>query len=208
MAERPQDTARPTPPTPAFTAIPAGADVAGPTYGVVPSLPDWPASANLATNGQLGAGGPYMGWGQTITVSVDTGLACNATQGPKGYPQDPVRVHGGKAVKVIQGVAIRLGGKPQVPSSDTGSNNDVLVRKAVATFNQTPMPDGSPVYGVVWLFVYEMQAPPADGDSYQFSRSPLYVGPVDALNPADFSSYMNTPAPAVTSNYPIPPVTF
>lgn len=177
-------------------------------YGVVPDLAAFPSTTNFASAGLLGLGGPYLGWGQTISVNVDTGLAANAVQGAVGTPQDPVRVHGGKAIKVVTGVAIRAGGHPAVPSPVSQSANDVLVRKGVATFNRGQLPDGSPVYGVTWQYVYEMQAPPAATDSYQFSRPPMDVGPVDALNPADFTSYMNTPAPAVTSAYAIPAVTF
>lgn len=177
-------------------------------YAIVPDLAPWPASSSLASEGSLGVGGPYLGWGQTISIRVATGLALNAIQGAAGTPQDPVRIHGGKAMKVITGVAIRVGAHPAVPSPVSQSVNDVLVGQEVATFNRAPMPDGTPVYGVVWQFVYELQAPPAATDSYQFSRAPLDAGSPDALNPADFSNYMNSPVPPVTSAYAIPAVTF
>jgi hypothetical protein len=186
-----------TPPPPAVN----GQDVnlsAGPgSHGGV-QLP--PSLQSLRDGGES-----YLGYGCVVTYDFDYGLAGQTPAGPKGVPTKLVRRHGGTCVKTVNVVATRLGQKPQLPAFRPGSDNEVLMFRRHANFSPGQLPDGTPIFGFVCQYVYQLQVPPGDNDSLDVGSTPVdqTVPSTYALNPADFVSYlMGTPA-AVSGAAPV-----
>ncbi len=175
----------PTPDVPADLGVPT------PHVGVniAASIPDPPTAGNIG-----GGDYRYQGWGQITIIETDLGLRQIAVAGPPGTPAQEVRVHGGRGRKIIQGVAIRMGMQPQIPSIFTNSANETPRSRRVAAFQPQQIPGGVRVYGFVWEYVYDLQVPFQESDSITFGQTPEDVGPAERLNPADYLSNLNAPS--------------
>jgi hypothetical protein len=186
-----------TPPPPAANGQPAQASSGiGSQQGVQP-----PSSLQSLRDG----GETYLGYGCVVTYDFDFGLVGQALAGPKGVPTKLVRRHAGTCVKTVNVVATRLGQKPQLPAFTPTGPNEVLVARRHANFSPGQLPDGTPIFGFVCQYVYQLQAPPGDNDSLDVGSTPVdqTVPSTYALNPADFVSYlMGTPA-AVSGAVPL-----
>ena len=100
-------------------------------YQVAPGPLPAPASPFLAQQY------PYLEFGIRTHFVRDPGLVQQAAAGPAGTPCEILRVHAGKALKVVVFSALRLGAKCQVPSLNTGSTNEVIGPKDYAAYLPT-----------------------------------------------------------------------
>lgn len=162
----------------------------GPPPSSYALLPDRPATAPI-----------LIAWGAEVSYDIDSGLRSSPLAGPAGSGKSAFwRVHGGVCRKVVTFTCQAIGGKPEIPSPNTGSGNEVLILRRLAP--QTPQmnQDGLPIWTVVGQYVYNLQVPPGDNDALGIGRHPLSVLPpeLNTLTMSDFSKMLGA---AVVTNY-------
>ena len=162
-------------------------------------LPDLPAPTNPLT---APAGRQIIPvWAITVVYDEDSGIRQAPLCGVIGTQNRFVRVHGGKCTKIIKWAAIGWGGKPPLPSSDTQSANEVLIRR----IRSMPVPgkaaDGADIVIYAGEYHYGLQTPISDTDTLTGACAPYQSNPnlnVYQLTPSDFSTLFTGPS--------IPPV--
>jgi hypothetical protein len=135
-----------------------------------------------------------LGYDACMEYDLDYGLRSSPKAGPPGTQQAYWRAHGGRGRKTISVVATSLGVNPVLPSPNTSSDNDVLMRCKLVCFTPGNTPDGTQIKGALLILTYEMQKMPVPGvDVFDMMANPYDVTPagVNILNPTDFYQYLN-----------------
>jgi hypothetical protein len=145
-------------------------------------------------------GAPYIGYGIHAEYAWDMGLLATPIAGPPGTPAEVTRVHGGLCFKVVEWAAQRLLELPQLPSSDTGSTNEVLLFKQISPAMRNLLPDGTPIWTVAGRYGYVLLVPPSDNDPMLIPAAPFDLGrfQLTVLTPANYTKEMLGPVPSVT----------
>jgi hypothetical protein len=142
----------------------------------------------------------YIAWGQTLRRSRDHGLRATPIAAPAGTVLVEFhRVHAGAAILVVCGVAIRAGQEPDIPSPATLGDNYVLMYDHFEPFDAKPLPDGTTCAGLVWRYIFGLQAMPGPLDAISRGGTPLdnRPSPVFWINPAYFVATLLGPMPPV-----------
>lgn len=167
-------------------------------YQVAPGPLPAPASPFLAQRY------PYLEFGIRTHIVRDPGLVQQAVAGPAGTPCEILRVHAGKALKVVVFSALRLGAKCQVPSLNTGSTNEVIGPNHVAFDVPGHLPDGTSIHTMAGVYVYFLQVMPTEADTLTVGAAPFTTEtPGDnTILPSDYSPTIIGPSPPPSGGAP------
>jgi hypothetical protein len=140
------------------------------TVDIVSDLPPWPESTNPDD-------ATYTEYDCAVNYIEDTGLEASPVAGPYGTPCDVVRLHGGRTYKLITWVTRRVGAKPVSPSTDTGSGNDVLLKRNVGAAFPGMLGSGEELWTVWGAYLYLMRVPPGPNDPLPIGSMPFDTVP-------------------------------
>jgi hypothetical protein len=95
-------------------------------------------------------------------------------------------------VKKVVCVAEAVGGKPPIPSSDTGDPNDWLLSEDVVLATPATMPAGDQLWRVALVYYYVMLGNPSTLTAYGSSSNPMSNVPaaLNTLNVSDFKQML------------------
>lgn len=161
---------------------PPGTVTGGPSLGPLPS-----SYALLADRPDSAAG--LLAWGAVCEYDDDDGLRSSPLAGAKGTRKVAFwRVHGGFCTKTVSWVMRSIEGKAELPTTNTGSDNEVILRTIISPNIPTPSSDGSQIWTVTGKYIYQLQTAPENGDQLGTGRHPLSILPaiLNTLNPLDF----------------------
>jgi hypothetical protein len=165
-----------------------------------PTLPPDPP-----TLPQVG-GPPLTEWFVAVDYDRDLGLRPMVPQGPPGTPTEIVRVRAPSCVKRVWWAAQCAADKPQLPSPDTQSSNEVLIRDRRGGTAPGITIDGQPVWQCSGYYEYALQSPPGPNDPLTLGVGQYDPGSITVcvLSPSDFFSRFLRPsvAPAGTGGAP------
>ena len=143
-----------------------------------------------------------IAWGCQVTYSTDQGLAWSPVAGGPGQRQVAIwRTHTGFTVKTVDYAAQAVGGKPEIPSPDTGSGNEVLVHHVESAGFPAVIPEsGKQVWAVTGKYIYILQQKPDPTDTLGIGSTPLStLSP--ALNTLVYADFIKCLAPAQVAKY-------
>ena len=169
----------PSPPTPGLSA-----DAPPSSYSL---LPDRPASAPI-----------IMAWGAVVTYEEHPGVGYSPVAGPPGTPPATWQIHAPYTLKTVTWVAQAIGGKPELPSADTGSANERLLYKKLSPQVPQVNQDGLAIWTVGGSYHYMLNGCPGPNDSLGVGSHPLSVLPPQ-LNTLVLSDFKQLLAAAVVS---------
>ncbi len=171
---------------------------------VIPELPPDTFDIPILNDGSANN---YFGAGISSAYFWDYGLAASPVAGPYRSQCAIWREHGGFCKKIVQWVLQRFDELPVCPSTNTGSDNEVLFNKVIAPNKPEEMPNGSILNTICGVYIYVLQIPPAEEDLL-FIPNAILLPPADnVLDPLAFTTRLIGPVPGVTDP-PSGPITF
>lgn len=141
-------------------------------------LADRPVTAPIVTQ-----------WGAEVSYESFQGIGKSPLAGPPGTPFVATWViHQPYTLKTVSFVCQAIGGNPELPSSDTYSDNEQLLYTRLAPQVPQVNQDGLPIWTVTGEYVYVLYITPGDTDTLGIGSHPLSVLPpeLNTLNVGDF----------------------
>ncbi|HWG47707.1 MAG TPA: hypothetical protein VN688_33390 [Gemmataceae bacterium] len=121
-----------------------------------------------------------------VSYYFDYGRRGQPIAGPPGSPVSIVQLHGGSCIKLVNFVCQSYDEKPKPPDPDTGSDNEVLMRKAISAPYQAEMSDGTIVWTIAGVYIYQLRVMPGDYDNLTIGTPPYDASLQTVLLPNDF----------------------
>ena len=110
------------------------------------------------------------------------------------------RVHGGSCTKTVSWVTQAIGGRPELPLTDTGSANEVIMLTIVSPQIPQMNQDGLLIWTITGKYIYDLQTPPSAGDQLGTGRHPLSILPPE-LNTLRVTDFFPMLGAAVVTNF-------
>lgn len=166
-----------------------------PDYGSTGQVVDFDVFGTDAVQPQTGI---LYSWGANVAYDHVSGLVASpVAASPQNAP--PVafwRSHAPYDVKTVTWVAQMIGALPPMPSSDTGTPNEVLMWKRIVLLAPDITPDGQSIYGLMGTYFYCLQVPLNDSDPILVPNHPLISQQTIAVTPSTFSDQLIGPVQA------------
>lgn len=138
----------------------------------------------------------YDEYSQVADYLFDSGLLQVPIAGPPGTPCEIIRWHAGVGQQLVTFAAQRTGARPELPTPEPQSSNEVLASLHVKPMAPTVMADGTPVCRVEGSYTHFLLRPVTHRDTLRMGTSPYEEG-----DPTG-NSYCVTPADWTTGAVP------